>query len=103
MKCAFARVLCLLTMIQTLTAADSSPSTSGSSIPPDVRFLTLDNGLQVIIREDRSAPVVSAQVWCRAGSIHEGNWLGAGLSHLLEHMLFKGTTNRGPGIIDQQV
>jgi zinc protease len=90
-------------MIQTLTAADSSPSTSGSSIPPDVRFLTLDNGLQVIIREDRSAPVVSAQVWCRAGSIHEGNWLGAGLSHVLEHMLFKGTTNRGPGIIDQQV
>ncbi len=29
-----------------------------------------------------------------AGSIHEGKWLGAGLSHVLEHMLFKGTTTR---------
>jgi len=31
------------------------------------------------------------------GSIHEGKWLGAGMSHVLEHMLFKGTTTRGAG------
>src|SRR5205823_6411642 len=68
-----------------------------------VRFLTLDNCLQVMIREDKAAPVVSAQAWCRAGSIHEGQWLGAGLSHVLEHMLFKGTSNRPPGKIDQEV
>lgn len=103
MKCALALFLILLTMTLNLTAADSAPTNSIAAIPNDVRFLTLDNGLQVIIREDRSAPVVSAQAWCRAGSIHEGRWLGAGLSHVLEHMLFKGTTNRGPGIIDQQV
>src|SRR5688500_9255072 len=90
-------------MIQTLTAADSSSVRTGASIPDDVRFVTLENGLEVIIREDRAAPVVSVQAWCRAGSIHEGSWLGAGLSHVLEHMLFKGTTNRGPGVIDQQV
>lgn len=64
---------------------------------------TLDNGLVVITLEDHSAPVVSAQAWCRAGSIDEGRWLGAGLSHVLEHMLFKGTTTRGPGRIDQEV
>lgn len=69
----------------------------------DVQVSTFDNGLVVITREDRSAPVVSAQVWCRAGSIDEGRWLGAGLSHVLEHMLFKGTTTRGPGRIDQEV
>src|ERR1041385_1514252 len=103
MKCALALVLCLLTMTQTLTAADSSPTNSVTSIPEDVRFLTLENGLQVIIREDNSAPVVSAQAWCRAGSIHEDKWLGAGLSHVLEHMLFKGTSNRPPGKIDQEV
>ena len=93
-------------MIATLTAADAaSPMTTNSipAIPPDVRMVTLDNALTLIIREDKSAPVVSAQAWCRAGSIHEGSWLGAGLSHLLEHMLFKGTTNRGPGVIDKQV
>jgi zinc protease len=73
------------------------------SIPPGVTLTTLDNGLTVIVREDHSAPVVSAQAWCGAGSIHEGRWLGAGLSHVLEHMLFKGTTTRPGSRIDQEV
>lgn len=64
---------------------------------------TLDNGLTIIVREDAGAPVVSAQAWCRAGSMDEGRWLGAGLSHVLEHMLFKGTSTRGAGRIDQEV
>jgi zinc protease len=59
--------------------------------------------LQVILREDHSAPVTNVQAWCRAGSIDEGTWLGAGLSHVLEHMLFKGTSTRGSGRIDQEV
>ncbi|MBI3415446.1 MAG: insulinase family protein [Verrucomicrobia bacterium] len=71
--------------------------------PPGVRIVTLDSGLTIILREDHSAPVVSAQAWCRTGSIDEGAWLGAGLSHVLEHMLFKGTTTRGAGRIDQEV
>src|SRR6266436_1201224 len=72
-------------------------------IPPGVRLSTLENGLTLVVREDHSAPVVSAQVWCKAGSIDEGKWLGAGLSHVLEHMLFKGTTTRAAGRIDQEV
>jgi zinc protease len=89
-----------------------SPSLAGASglkaveipsIPPGVRLVTLDHGLTIIVRENHSAPVVSAQAWCRAGSIDEGKWLGAGLSHVLEHMLFKGTTGRGTGRIDQEV
>jgi zinc protease len=79
------------------------PSFPLPAIPPDVTVTTLDNGLTIILREDHSAPVVSAQAWCRTGSIHEGRWLGAGLSHVLEHMLFKGTTTRGPGRIDQEI
>ena len=73
------------------------------SLPPGVKLTTLDNGLIIIVREDHSAPVVSAQAWCAAGSIHEGRWLGAGLSHVLEHMLFKGTTTRPGSRIDQEV
>jgi zinc protease len=72
-------------------------------LPPGTRLITLENGLTLIIREDHSAPVVSAQAWCKAGSIDEGRWLGAGLSHMLEHMLFKGTSTRGAGRIDQEV
>ena len=102
MKCAVALVGLLL---MTLNVADAASPNAPSipAVPPDVRFVTLENGLTLIIREDRSAPVVSAQAWCRAGSINEGKWLGAGLSHVLEHMLFKGTSNRAPGVIDQQV
>jgi zinc protease len=73
------------------------------SIPPGVKLTTLDNGLALIVREDHSAPVVSVQAWAMAGSIHEGAWLGAGLSHVLEHMLFKGTTTRPGSRIDQEV
>jgi zinc protease len=73
------------------------------SLPPGVTLTTLDNGLTIIVREDQSAPVVSAQAWCMAGSVHEGKWLGAGLSHVLEHMLFKGTTTRPGSRIDQEV
>ena len=73
------------------------------AIPPGVTVATLENGLTLIIREDHSAPVVSAQAWCKAGSIDEGKWLGGGLSHVLEHMLFKGTSSRAAGRIDQEV
>jgi len=60
----------------------------------EARLWTLPNGLELIVKEDRAVPVVSLQAWCRAGSIHEGNRLGAGMSHFLEHMLFKGTKKR---------
>jgi zinc protease len=82
--------------------SDAAPSAI-PSLPPGVKFFTLENGLQIILREDHSAPVVSAQAWCRAGSIDEGAWLGAGLSHVLEHMLFKGTSTRAGAEIDQAV
>lgn len=52
---------------------------------------TLDNGLKVILNPDSSAPVISTQAWVETGSIHEGQWMGAGMSHMLEHMVFKGT------------
>lgn len=55
---------------------------------------TLPNGLTVLLKPDSAAPVSSVQVWVKTGSIHEGAYLGAGLSHYLEHMLFKGTERR---------
>lgn len=81
----------------------ANSSASLPAIPPGTSVTTLDNGLTVILREDRSAPVVSAQAWAQTGSVHEGRWLGAGLSHVLEHMLFKGTATRPPGQIDREV
>jgi zinc protease len=71
--------------------------------PFEARVTTLANGLEILVREDRSAPVVSLQAWCRSGSIHEGSWLGAGVSHFLEHMLFKGAGGRDASEIAQAV
>jgi zinc protease len=67
------------------------------------QVFSYDNGLTLIVEEDRSAPVASVQAWCGTGSIHEGEKMGAGLSHILEHMLFKGTEKRPPGEIAKQV
>lgn len=55
------------------------------------RLHTLPNGLTLILDPHHDHPVVSAQLWVATGSIHEGELLGAGLSHFLEHMVFKGT------------
>jgi zinc protease len=54
----------------------------------------LPNGVVVVVKEDFSAPVVSVQVWVRTGSIHEDELAGSGVSHFVEHMLFKGTGRR---------
>ena len=54
----------------------------------------LENGLVLLVQPDDAAPVVSVQVWVKTGSQHEGPLLGAGLSHYLEHLLFKGTEKR---------
>jgi zinc protease len=54
----------------------------------------LSNGLTLLIKPDRSAALASVQVWVKTGSVHESAYLGAGLSHYLEHMLFKGTERR---------
>ena len=63
----------------------------------------LDNGLEVILCPNTAAPVAAVQVWCKTGSIHEDKCLGAGLSHVLEHMLFKGTTTRGGVELDHLI
>lgn len=71
-------------------------------MPTPHRF-TLENGLTVIHLEDRSAELVAVQLWVKTGSIHEDRWLGSGISHYLEHMLFKGTERRADGAIAREV
>ncbi|HVS52172.1 MAG TPA: pitrilysin family protein [Opitutaceae bacterium] len=59
-----------------------------------VERTVLPNGLTLILKRDSSAALASVQVWVKTGSVHENAHLGAGLSHYLEHMLFKGTERR---------
>lgn len=66
----------------------------------DVSEYQLDNGLKLIIKEDHRAPVVVSQVWYKVGSSYEHNGI-TGISHVLEHMMFKGTENLGPNEFSQ--
>jgi zinc protease len=56
---------------------------------------TLENGLRVIVKEDHRSPVVVSQVWYKVGSVDEPEGL-TGISHALEHMMFKGTSRLKP-------
>ncbi|KHD06622.2 peptidase M16 [Candidatus Thiomargarita nelsonii] len=71
----------------------------GSTAKPmagEVHEFTLDNGLQLIVKEDHRAPVVVTQVWYKVGASYEEAGK-TGLSHMLEHMMFKGTAKYSPG------
>ena len=68
---------------------------SGCASSP-VQERTLDNGLKVVVREDHRAPVVVSQIWYRVGGIDEPEGL-TGISHVLEHLMFKGTKSLKPG------
>lgn len=64
---------------------------------------TLDNGLTVLAAEMPSDPVVSLYALVKVGSAMEGKFMGGGLTHFVEHMLFKGTERRGVGRIAGEV
>jgi zinc protease len=61
----------------------------------EVSEFKLDNGLKLIVKQDQRAPVVVSQVWYKIGSSYEHNGI-TGISHQLEHMMFKGTKNLKP-------
>jgi zinc protease len=63
---------------------------------------TLQNGLKVLVTEDHTSPLAVFQIWYRVGSRDEYSGK-TGMSHLLEHMMFKGTEKYGPGGISREV
>ena len=69
--------------------------------PATVRRTVLPNGLTVLVREDRSAPVVAIVTYVSAGYFDETDDV-VGIAHVLEHMFFKGTPTRGVGEIARQ-
>src|SRR3989337_3504821 len=72
-----------------------SPPFSEAGLRERVFETILPNGLKVILLENHKAPLITFQVWYRVGSRNEA-WGKTGLSHMLEHMMFKGTNKVGP-------
>src|SRR5215216_1209722 len=69
--------------------------------PATVHKTVLPNGLTVLVRRDDSAPVVAINTYVKAGYFDETDDV-VGISHVLEHMYFKGTARRGVGVIAKQ-
>ncbi len=75
-----------------ISATQNSDASSALAIDLSGRHeYKLDNGLKIIVKEDHRAPVVMTQIWYNVGSTDEPINRG-GISHLLEHMMFKGTS-----------
>ena len=63
---------------------------NSAEIKSQVHEKVLKNGLKILVKEDRRSPVVVTQIWYKVGSSYEPNGI-TGISHMLEHMMFKGT------------
>ncbi len=73
--------------------ADPLQYTNVRRLPNEVTLATLSNGLTVIVQENHAAPVATVRCFVKnTGSAYEGKNLGAGLSHVLEHVVAGGTT-----------
>ena len=97
--CGFSLILMSRSLIVMAVSPQENPpvnSSSNSQTEPSVFESTLDNGLKILVKPDHRAPVVVAQVWYKVGSSYEVGG-STGLSHVLEHMMFKGTAKLGPG------
>jgi len=81
----------ILTMFYSLSAFASPVN-----LPNMVHEKVLKNGLKILVKEDRRAPVMVSQIWYKVGASYEHDGI-TGLSHVLEHMMFQGTDNLQPG------
>ncbi len=82
-----------------LVAAGVSLAHAGDAPPVLTR---LENGLDVLVQPDTRFPLVSLRLYVRAGAAYETP-AQAGISHLLEHMVFKGTARRAPGQVAEEI
>ncbi|MCR4336224.1 MAG: insulinase family protein [Candidatus Omnitrophica bacterium] len=93
----------LISFLSNTAFSQDSANSSSPEISLQTSRYVLKNGLTVLITEMPSSPVVSVYSLVKTGSATEGKFLGSGVSHFLEHMLFKGTQNRPVGAISQEI
>ena len=82
--------LLLISLTATALMAETESGQARPSAAERTFEHTLDNGMKIIVREDHRAPVMVSQVWYRVGSSYEHAGV-TGVSHVLEHLMFKGT------------
>ena len=90
---------CIIAAVFSIFSAGSGHA---MSVTTGAKKFTLENGLTVILKEDHSAPVAAVQVWVKTGSANETP-KEAGITHQIEHMIFKGTPTKNTGEIARTI
>lgn len=93
-------LILILAFSHSASATDTDINKSDAKIP--VHEYDLENGLKVLVKQDKRAPVAVIQVWYKVGTSYEHEGI-TGLSHALEHMMFKGTKTRKSGEFERLV
>src|SRR5687768_6226835 len=84
------------------TTGRSTSGPAGSAHPGGPTTFRLENGAEIVFDETHLAPVVAVQAWIKVGAGDEPR-NQAGIAHVVEHMLFKGTRRRGVGQIAREI
>ncbi|MBF0188120.1 MAG: insulinase family protein [Magnetococcales bacterium] len=92
----------LISMIVTVVVLMTPVTEPRAESAPPFQDFTLENGLRVIMVQERKAPVVAVHLWYNVGATDEEDG-ATGLAHMLEHMMFQGTTMVGPGEYSQRI
>jgi len=96
-----ARFICVLAAVLVLPACSTPTRSTAPAVSGPSREV-LPNGMRLIVQEHRVSDVVALHLWVGVGGRDE--FPGErGFSHFAEHMLFKGTTTRGPGFVDREI
>ncbi|MBL7084723.1 MAG: insulinase family protein [Candidatus Omnitrophica bacterium] len=69
----------------------------------DTRRVVLDNGMVLLLKEKHNLPLVSFSLYVLSGSAQEADFSGSGISHFIEHMVFKGTDKRAVGDVFKEI
>lgn len=106
MKNIYGKVWCGVILIIGMATAQpvfGEKDMSGNFRDGTVNRYVLPNGMVVLLKEDHRNPVAAIQVWVRTGSVTEDRYATSGISHFVEHMLFKGTAQRGVGEVAKEI
>ncbi len=97
-------LILIFSFICGFAASETVSSVKKIDLPSEAVFKkVLENGLTILIKECPAQDLVTIDIKIKAGSSLEGEYLGSGISHFVEHMLFKGTKTRKPGDVEQEI
>src|SRR3989338_4585324 len=97
--CTLLIALCLPVIPMTANAQ----TTTTAEPRANVHQRSLENGLTLVWEADRRQPLVAIEARIKGGLRGEGPYVGTGITHFIEHMVFKGTPSRAAGTIEQEV